>query len=88
MTALKITVDTPDWHNIIAAHLNDGEDAYVEFKPNGYNAQQLAEKMGLTKQAIIYYIKTNRLAATRFGHRYNISAEEADDFIKWYNSGE
>ncbi|MDR1152025.1 MAG: helix-turn-helix domain-containing protein [Bifidobacteriaceae bacterium] len=81
---LTVTADTPGWVQTIEEHLNAGQYAVVRFETPWMSPQQLADAIGISRPAIMRWIKQGRIMTTRYGVNHRISLEEVERFRRWY----
>lgn len=84
MTVLEISPTSTGWSDAIAEHLALGEHAYVRFEVPTVTPAEMAEEMGLSRPAIMRWIKEGKIATTRYGNRHRIAVSEVERFRAWY----
>jgi excisionase family DNA binding protein len=83
-TAFRITSDTPGWEETIERHLQAGQHAVVRFETPWLSPQQLADSIGISRPAIMRWIKNGRIPTTRYGVNHRITPKDAEQFRTWY----
>ncbi|MDR1189753.1 MAG: hypothetical protein LBK95_20250 [Bifidobacteriaceae bacterium] len=81
---LTITRDTPGWVETIDEHLKAGQHAVVRFETPWMSPQQLADSVGISRPAVMRWIKLGRIKTTRYGMNHRISPVEEERFRAWY----
>lgn len=84
MDALELTPETVGWHDVIARHLQAGEHAYVRFERPSVTPAQMAESLGISRQALMRWIDRGQVHCERRGNRYRIPISEVERFRAWY----
>ena len=84
MTTITVTPSTPDWFDLISRHLAQGEYAHIRFETPGLSPQQVADSIGISRQAVMRWIAEGKLSSTRRGNRHKITQDELERFRAWY----
>ncbi|MDR1077309.1 MAG: helix-turn-helix domain-containing protein [Propionibacteriaceae bacterium] len=84
VASFRITPDTSGWEEVIEERLKAGQHAVVRFETPWLSPQQLADRIGISRPAIMRWIKSGRIATTRYGVNHRITLVEAERFRAWY----
>ena len=81
---LTVTPSTSGWKQTIEEHLQAGQYAVVRFETPWMSPQQMADSIGISRPAIMRWIKQGKIATTRYGVNHRISLDEVERFREWY----
>lgn len=81
---MTITPGATGWAEIIEERLQAGQLAIVRFETRWLSPQQLADSIGISRPAIMRWIKLGQIKTTRYGVNHRISLAEAERFRAWY----
>jgi predicted transcriptional regulator len=86
VTMLELTPDTKadEWIAEIKERLSRGEHAYVRFEQPYVTPAQMADSIGISRQAIMRWIGEGRIVTSRHGNRHHILPREVERFRRWY----
>jgi excisionase family DNA binding protein len=83
-STLEITDPSANWAEIIRARLRAGDLVSVRFESPFMTPEQMANSIGITRQAIMRRIKDGKIKTERRGNRYRIPLTEVERFRDWY----
>ena len=84
MKTLEITRETTGWIEEITARLESGDRVEVRFETPAVSPQEMADRIGLSRTAIMRWIERGEIKADRRGSHYRIPVREVDRFRTWY----
>jgi len=84
MSVLEVTPTTVGWQDAVARHLKAGEHAYIRFELPTVTPAEMAESIGISRQALMRWIDQGKIRFERHGNRYRIPTTEVERFRSWY----
>ena len=84
VTTIEVTSTTVGWADLISRHLASGEHAYIRFDTPSMTPQQMADSIGISRQAIMRWINEGKIVSSRRGNRHRIAVDEVERFRRWY----
>lgn len=83
MTVVELSASTTNWVDVIGSRLAAGEHALVRFETPTITPREMADSIGISRQAIMHWIAEGKIAMTRRGNRHRITTTEVERFRSW-----
>jgi len=81
---LELTRESFGWASLIAQHIAAGDAVEVHIDTPALSPAEFGSRMGLSRTAVLNWIKRGELTAEKRGTYWYIPVSEVERFRRWY----